>query len=385
MNPMPDAHWMARALRLARKGLYTTRPNPRVGCVLVKEGQVVGEGWHHRAGAPHAERVALEAAGEAARGATAYVTLEPCSHHGRTPPCADALVAAGVSRVVAAMEDPNPLVAGGGLDRLRAAGIQVRVGVLEAEARALNPGFVKRMTRGLPWVRCKLAMSLEGRTALADGESRWITAEAARRDVHRLRARSDAIVTGIGTVLADDPSLDVRLDPAALEGVEEAGVFPSPLRVVLDSRLRMPADARMLELPGETLVVCLEPAPVGRARLEGAGARVEALPESGGQVDIESTLRFLAGQEINEVMLETGPTLAGAMLHGGWVDELLIYMAPHLMGDSARGLFSLPAIRRMGDRVALKIRDIRALGRDWRIEAVPDVRPAQGGERPGAP
>ncbi len=235
-----DRGYMARAMRLAELGRYTTDPNPRVGCVLVRDGVVVGEGWHRRAGEPHAERLALTQAGEAARGATAYVTLEPCCHHGRTPPCTDALIAAGVARVVCAMMDPNPLVAGKGLARLRAAGIEVRSGVLESEARALNPGFVKRMEQGRPYVRCKLAASLDGRTAMASGESKWISSEAARRDVQRLRAGSSAILTGVATVLADDASLNVRLGPADLPGMEPGEPVRQPLRVVVDSRWRMP-------------------------------------------------------------------------------------------------------------------------------------------------
>jgi len=366
-----DRVHMTRAIRLAGLGLYTTRPNPRVGCVLVQDGVVIAEGWHRRAGGPHAERIALAAAGARARGATAYVSLEPCCHQGRTPPCSDALIEAGVARVVAAMQDPNPRVVGQGLARLAEAGLRVESGLLEAQAQALNPGFVKRMTHGLPWVRCKLAMSLDGRTALASGESQWITGEAARRDVQRLRARSEAIVTGIGTVLADDPSLNVRLDPADLPGMEAGEAVLQPLRVVLDSRLRMPASARMLDLPGQTLVLCIDQDPIHGACLEAAGARVYPLPEARGQVDLEAAFRYLAQQEINEVLLETGPSLAGAALQAGLVDELVIYLAPHLMGDTARGLFSLPALRHMHQRLELDITDIRAVGQDWRISARP--------------
>lgn len=375
MSRSDDLRHMARALQLARLGLYSTHPNPRVGCVLVRDDRVVGEGWHRRAGGPHAEREALAAAGEAARGATAYVTLEPCCHHGRTPPCTNGLIEAGVARVVAAMGDPNPLVAGKGFELLRQAGIQVESGVLEAEARALNPGFVKRMTDGLPHVRCKLAMSLDGRTAMASGESQWITSEQARRDVQRLRARSEAIITGIGTVLADDPSMNVRLAAADLPGMGEGDEPIQPVRVVLDSRLRMPPLARMLELPGQTLVMCTDQDPTHATGLESAGARVREMPESGGRVDLEQALRYLARQEINEVLLETGPTLAGSALAAGLVDELVVYMAPHLMGDQARGLFSLPALRHMRERIELEITDIRAVGRDWRITAIPKNRP----------
>ncbi len=371
MKPSDDLRHMAQALQLARLGLYSTHPNPRVGCVLLREGRLVGEGWHRRAGAPHAEREALAAAGAAARGATAYVTLEPCCHHGRTPPCTDGLIEAGVGRVVAAMQDPNPLVAGKGLAQLEQAGIQVESGLLEEQARVLNPGFIKRMTRGLPLVRCKLAMSLDGRTAMASGESQWITSEQARRDVQLLRARSEAIVTGIGTVLADDPSMNVRLVPSELPGMSAEDSLIQPVRVVLDSRLRMPPTACMLDLPGQTLVMCIDQDPTHAVRLETAGAQVREMAESNGQVDLEQALRYLGRQEINEVLLETGPTLAGSALAAGLVDELVIYMAPHLMGDRAQGLFSLPALRHMRERIDLDISDIRAVGRDWRITAVP--------------
>jgi diaminohydroxyphosphoribosylaminopyrimidine deaminase / 5-amino-6-(5-phosphoribosylamino)uracil reductase len=360
---------MARALRLAAGGLYTSDPNPRVGCVLACEGLVVGEGWHRRAGGPHAERVALSQAGPAARGATAYVTLEPCCHHGKTPPCTDALLASGVARVVAAMVDPNPLVAGQGLDQLRKAGVAVEAGVMEAEARALNPGFVKRMAQGLPYVRCKLAASLDGRTAMASGESRWITSEQARRDVQLLRARSSAVVTGIGTLLADDPSLNVRLGAAELPGIAPGEAVRQPLRVVVDSRLRTPAAARLLSLPGAALIACGDPPPERSAVLEGAGAQVLACPDRAGRVDLESLLRHLARAEVNEVLIEAGPTLAGTFVARGLVDELVLYLAPHLMGDAARGLFHLPGVQRMADRIPLRLTDVRAVGPDWRLTA----------------
>lgn len=361
---------MARAIRLARNGLYTCHPNPRVGCVLVKEGAIVGEGFHYRAGEAHAEREALAEAGEHAHGATAYVSLEPCCHEGKTPPCTDALIEAGVSRVVAAMTDPNPLVAGKGLERLELAGIRVGSGLLETEAQALNPGFVKRMRTGLPYVRCKMAMSLDGRTAMASGESQWITSDVARRDVHRLRARSSAIVTGIETVLADDPSLNVRLGVADLPGVRAEADIPQPLRVVLDSNLRMSPQSAMLDLPGETLVVCTQDHAESRARLEQGGAKVIAMQDDHGRVDLQALLEYLGTQEINEVLLETGPTLAGNALQKGLVDELRIYMAPHLMGHEGNGLFSLPGLEKMQDRIGLEILDVRPVGKDWRITAV---------------
>jgi len=353
--------FMARALELARRGLYTTDPNPRVGCVLVKQGEIVGEGWHQRAGGPHAEIVALQAAGERARGATAYITLEPCCHHGRTPPCSDALIASGVTRVVAAMEDPNPQVAGQGLALVRQAGIAVESGLLQAQAEALNPGFVQRMRNGRPYVRCKLAMSLDGRTAMASGESQWITSEAARHDVHRLRARSSAIVTGIGTVLADDPSLTARLDDEVVQ----------PLRVIVDSQLRIPPTARMLSLAGRTLVLTANPDADKTAALHAAGAEVMFLDASHGRLDLNAVLTTLAQQQMNEVLLEAGPTLSGAFLQAGLIDELVVYMAPLLMGDAARGLMSLPGLERMADRVELQIEDIRSVGKDWRITCRP--------------
>jgi diaminohydroxyphosphoribosylaminopyrimidine deaminase/5-amino-6-(5-phosphoribosylamino)uracil reductase len=356
-----DHRHMARALQLAACGLFTADPNPRVGCVLVRDGQVVGEGWHERAGEPHAEIHALEQAGAQARGATAYITLEPCSHHGRTPPCSKALIEAGVARVVAAMEDPNPLVAGSGLAALRQAGIEVSSGLLAAEAAQLNPGFVKRMRSGLPWVRCKLAMSLDGRTAMASGESRWITGEAARRDVQRLRARSSAVLTGIGTVLADDPSMNVRLD--------DTGELHQPWRVVLDSQLRMPAAARMLALPGSTRILTVETDAQKAAALAQGEVSVVTLPGQDGRLDLAAVMRYLAEQQLNEIHVEAGPTLCGALLQAGLVDELVIYLAPHLMGDAARGLFHLPGLERMEQRVKLDIMDIRAVGDDWRITA----------------
>lgn len=363
-----DHGYMARAIRLARFGLYTTDPNPRVGCVLVRDGAVVGEGWHRRAGEPHAERIALTAAGERARGATAYVTLEPCCHQGRTPPCTEALIAAGVKRVVAAMVDPNPLVSGGGLARLRGSGVETQSGLLEAEAADLNPGFIKRMGQGLPYCRCKLAASLDGRTSMATGESQWISSEASRRDVHRLRARSSAIITGVGTLLADDPSMTVRLANADLPGLREDDAIPQPLRVVVDSSLRTPATARMLALPGETVIACLPGINRGRAdALRAAGARVEEFPEDRGRVKLDALLRWLADQEVNEVLMEAGPTLGGTALTCGLVDELVLYVAPHLMGDEARGLFQLPGLTRMEHRIPLVIDEVRRIGPDLRL------------------
>lgn len=373
MFSVDDHQWMARALRLADRARYHAGPNPRVGCVLVRDGDLVGEGWHERTGGPHAEIEALRAAGDRARGATAYVTLEPCSHQGRTPPCAEALVEAGVARVVAAMEDPNPRVAGRGLAWLAGADIETASGLMTQQAEAVNPGFCARMRRGRPWVRLKLAGSLDGRTAMASGESRWITDQDARRDVHRLRARSSAVMTGIGTVLADDPSLTVRLDG---EAAREA----QPDRVVVDSALRFPEDARMLTLPGRTRVFTGSKDGARIAALERTGAEVTPVDASAGVASLHETLATLAADGANEVLVESGPVLAGALVRDKLVDEIVIYMAPHLMGDGGRGLFHLPGISEMRDRVDVRIGDIRAVGRDWRITAAPVYLDRQEGE-----
>lgn len=372
MNPAVDHEFMARALRLAERGLYTTMPNPRVGCVLVRDAQVVGEGAHERAGEPHAEVHALTAAGDRARGSTAYVTLEPCSHHGRTGPCADALIKAGVRRVVVAMTDPNPQVSGAGATRLRAAGVEVTIGLLQQQAEALNPGFIRRMRDGRPWVRCKMAMSLDGRTAKASGASRWITGEAARRDVQRWRARSCAIMTGVGTVLSDDPRLTVRWqDLAADDGLPARAPDRQPLRVVVDTTLRTPASARLLAEPGTTLIATGSEDTATHAVMARSGARIAVFPLIDGQVDIDEMLRYLARHGINEVLLEAGATLAGAMVRRGLVDEWVIYVAPTLMGSDARPLVTLAGLDAMADNLALRIRDIRPIGDDWRIIALP--------------
>jgi len=360
MNFNADDHrYMALALRLAERGLYTTDPNPRVGCVLVNDGRVVGEGWHERAGGPHAEVVALGDAGERARGATAYVSLEPCSHHGRTPPCTQALIKAGVSRVVAAMTDPNPRVAGKGINDLLLAGIRVDHGLLQAEAEHLNPGFISRMTRERPYVRIKLASSLDGRTALSSGESKWITGEAARADVQRWRARSSAILTGVGTVLADNPSLTVR----------DLDIGRQPLRVVVDGHLSMPPDAQLLTLPGKTLVVTASDNSDYAEALLAAGAEVMVLRAGPEQVDLAGLMSDLAQREVNELLVEAGATLCGAILDAGLVDEILVYLAPHLLGGSARGMFTIPALGSMKERREFEISDVRAIGKDWRIIA----------------
>lgn len=350
-----DHRHMARALQLAARGLNSTRPNPRVGCVIVKDGEVIAEGWHERAGEPHAETLALRAAGARARGASCYVTLEPCCHHGRTPPCSEALVKAGVGRVVAAMTDPNPRVGGDGLRQLQAAGVEAGAGLLAGEAEALNVGFCQRMRRGRPWVRAKVGMSLDGRVAMADGESRWITGEAARADVQRWRARSCAVVTGVSTVLADDPALTVRAQPylAELPG--------QPLRVVFDSALRTPRRSRVLSGPGAALVItavsdrCLD------------GAESVCCPGANGRIDLQAAMRELGHRELNEALVEAGPTLTGALLQAGLVDELICYVAPRLMGDAAQPLARLPGLNRLADAIGLDAVDVRQIGQDLRV------------------
>ncbi len=360
-----DATWMAQAHRLAARGLYTTDPNPRVGCVLVREGELVGVGFHVQAGGPHAEVHALTQAGEKARGATAYVTLEPCSHHGKTPPCADALIAAGVSRVVVAMEDPNPQVSGKGLAKLRDAGIETAVGLMAEETARLNPGFIKRMREGLPWVRIKLAMSLDGRTAMASGESQWITGKAARLDVQRLRARSSAVLTGIGTVLSDDPSMDVRVDADFLG----ASAAPhQPLHAIVDARLLTPANSRILYSCDKVLIFHA-PTALGCSTHYPRQVELIEVQEDNGYLGLRGVLARLAEHEVNECHVEAGSKLAGGLLETGLVDEIIVYMAPHLMGDSAHGLFHLPTLSSMRDRIGLHIEDIRPVGRDWRITA----------------
>jgi len=354
-----DHEFMARALRLARKGLFTTTPNPRVGCVVVKDDIVVGEGWHARAGGAHAEIHALNAAGNLARGATAYVTLEPCSHHGRTPPCADALIGAGVARVVAAMRDPNPQVGGSGLEQLRAVGIDTADGLMEMEARELNIGFVSRMTRGRPWVRLKLAASLDGKTALNNGKSQWITGPEARRDGHAWRARACAILTGAGTVRDDDPRLTVR----------DVETGRQPRRVVVDSHLETPPTARILE-GGAVLVVAASEDAAKIAALRAAGAEVLVLPNPQGKVDLLRLLQALAERGVNELHVEAGHKLNGSLLREGLADELLLYFAPTLIG-SGREMFPLPEIADLAGRRDLEILDLRRVGTDIRILARP--------------
>lgn len=347
-----DHRYMAEALRLAEKGLWTTDPNPRVGCVLVRKGKVVGRGWHRAAGEPHAEVLALREAGTSAQGATAYVTLEPCNHQGRTPPCSRALIEAGVSEVVAAMVDPFPANAGQGLEALARAGIRVRSGLMEAAARSLNPGFVSRFERGRPFVRVKLAMSADGRTAGPDGQSQWITGAAAREDNQRWRARASALLTGIETVLFDDPRMNLRLP----------GLDRNPLRVIADSHARMPASARLLSLPGRVMVATTVEAPWQRD-----GVDWQRLPaDAGGRVDLAALLTRLAELAVNELHVEAGPRLSGALLECGLVDELLVYQAPVLLGPG-RALLDLPGMEKFADRHHLHLIESCRVGPDWRF------------------
>ena len=352
-----DQVYMTHALALARRGLYTATPNPRVGCLVVRDGAVVGEGWHERAGEPHAEVHALRAAGAAARGATAYVTLEPCAHTGRTPPCCEALSAAGVSRVVVAMQDPNPLVAGKGQVMLRAAGVAVETGLMAHEAGELNIGFVSRMTRGRPWLRLKIAASLDGRTALQNCQSQWITGAEARRDGHAWRAQACAILTGIGTIKDDNPQLTVR----------DVETSRQPLRVVVDSRLDTPPQAHVAR--AGTLIVAAQPAADRSQVLQARGAEIIVLPNAAGKVELSDLLLELGRRGINELHVEAGYKLNGSLLREGWVDELLIYLAPSIIGDAAHGMFHLPAVQALSEQHRLTITDVRQVGADIRILA----------------
>ncbi|PQL07226.1 bifunctional diaminohydroxyphosphoribosylaminopyrimidine deaminase/5-amino-6-(5-phosphoribosylamino)uracil reductase RibD [Pantoea ananatis] len=366
---MTDERYMARALELARCGRFTTTPNPNVGCVIVRDGQIVGEGWHQRAGEPHAEVHALRMAGDRARGATAYVTLEPCSHHGRTPPCCDALIAAGVTRVVAAMQDPNPQVAGRGLHRLHQAGIEVSHGLMMQEAEALNRGFLKRMRTGFPWIQLKLGASLDGRTAMASGESQWITSPAARRDVQRLRAQSSAILSSSATVLADNPSLTVRwseLDSESQRLVDEAELR-QPVRVIVDSQNRVTPDHKLIEQLGETWLMRQQ---VDDRHWPETVTQI-SVPLRDSQLDLVALMMVLGQRQINSVWVEAGATLAGALIQAGLVDELIVYVAPKLLGNDARGLCQLAGLTQLADAPVFAFRDIRQVGDDVRLTLTP--------------
>ena len=354
---------MALALRLARKGLFTTDPNPRVGCVVASDQQIAGAGWHEQAGGAHAEIAALQDAGGSVLGKTAYVTLEPCSYHGRTPPCTEALIEAGIARVVIASEDPNPRVNGGGLQRLSAAGIKVETGLMSEEAEALNVGFISRMKAGRPWLRIKSAISLDGRTALRNGESRWITGQASRNDVQRWRARSSAILTGIGTVLADNPAMDARVNEP----------LQQPLRVVADSRWQTPPDSKILASPGAVLIAGDDSVPVPAA-LASSKAQCLGLPATDGRVDLHALLKSLAEMEVNEVQVEAGARLCGALFEERLVDELLVYQAPVLLGDGGPGLLALGPLESMAGRAHLTVLEVSRFGDDLRIRLQPDFR-----------
>ncbi|KTS71521.1 bifunctional diaminohydroxyphosphoribosylaminopyrimidine deaminase/5-amino-6-(5-phosphoribosylamino)uracil reductase RibD [Pantoea stewartii] len=366
---MTDERYMARALELARRGRFTTMPNPNVGCVIVRDGDIVGEGWHQRAGEPHAEVHALRMAGARARGATAYVTLEPCSHHGRTPPCCDALIEAGVKRVVAAMQDPNPQVAGRGLHRLQQAGIEVSHGLMMQEAEALNRGFLKRMRTGFPWIQLKLGASLDGRTAMASGESQWITSPAARRDVQRLRAQSAAILSSSATVLADDPSLTVRwaeLDSDS-QRLIDAQTLRQPVRVIVDSQNRVTPQHKLIEQLGETWLMRQQ---ADTQRWPDSVTQIP-VPLRDSQLDLVALMMVLGQRQINSVWVEAGATLAGALLQAGLVDELIVYMAPKLLGNDARGLCQLTGLTQLADAPVFAFSDVRQVGSDLRLTLIP--------------
>jgi len=355
-----DREFMSYAIRLAERGAYTTHPNPRVGCVVVKDNKIIGEGWHIEAGKEHAEINAINDAGSSnVKDATVYVSLEPCSYQGKTGPCSTALVKAGVTKVVIAMLDPNPKVAGQGVQELKDNGIEVEVGVLKTQAEELNPGFIKRMKTGRPFIRNKMAMSLDGRTALESGESKWITSEDARNDVHKLRARSDCILTGVGTILADNPSMTVRMD----------GILQQPLRVIVDTHLSTPLDAKILSQQGKTVILTCREDQGDIERFAKHGIEVVVISKKGNYLDLESVLDYLGSLEINEVLLEAGATLSGAMLQAGLVDELVIYMAPIILGNKAKGLFGLSNLESMDEKIELDIIEQRAIGIDWRIRA----------------
>ncbi len=365
-----DHAMMLRAIELAKRGRFTTAPNPNVGCVIAHGDNIVGEGYHHQAGQPHAEVFALRAAGDKAEGATAYVTLEPCSHYGRTPPCAEALINAKVSRVVCAMVDPNPQVAGRGIEMLQVAGVEVQTGLLEADAQALNPGFIKRMKTGMPYVQLKLAASLDGRTALSNGQSKWITGPAARADVQRFRAKAGAILSTSATVLADDPSLNIRWDELGEEVQRDypPSAVRQPCRVVVDSQNRVTPRHKLISLPGNTILARCEQ---GNEEWPEAIEQllVPTASEAGSQVDLQALMSALSQRDINHIWVEAGAGLAGALLSAGLVDELIIYQAPKLMGSDSRGLIDLQGLTTMSQVPELDISDVRMVGPDIRITA----------------
>jgi diaminohydroxyphosphoribosylaminopyrimidine deaminase/5-amino-6-(5-phosphoribosylamino)uracil reductase len=365
-----DHIYMTRALQLAEQGLYTTMPNPRVGCVIVKDGKIIGEGAHLKAGEPHAEVFALRQAGEQAKGATLYVTLEPCSHTGRTPPCSQTIIDAEVSKVVAAMQDPNPQVSGNGLAALKSHHIEVATGLMQAQAEALNPGFISRMTKNLPFVRSKIAASLDGKTALNNGASQWITSEPARLDVQHWRARSCAILTGVGTVLADDPSMTVRNNSKNNVPASRMDITSQPMCIIIDSALKTPPNAKILQ-GGNVLIAFAKTSQKKQAQLLATGAELLCIPNAEGKVCLKTLLSHLASREINEVLVEGGEGLNGALLAQNLIDELLIYYAPKLMGGAAKSMFAMPALTEMNQTINLNIIDVRHIGVDIRIRAKP--------------
>lgn len=374
-----DQLYMGRALALATKGIYSTKPNPAVGCVIVKDDHVIGEGWHQKAGEPHAERMALAEVAQAdlLLGATAYVTLEPCSHHGKTPPCADALIAAGVGRVVVAMQDPNPLVAGNGIKRMQESGIDVQVGLMQARAEQINKGFVHKMRTNMPYVRLKMASSVDGRTAMHNGESQWITGAESRTEVHRMRAQAGALITGIGTVLADDPSLTVRLSEQQLSEMNLSEQTCHPLRVVLDPNLSTPETAKMLSAPGRTIIMTSKESAQNNTAvvdvLYSKGAEVVAVSAVDEKLDIESILSYLAQVEhINDVMVESGAIVAGAFMQSGYVNELHSFIAPTLMGHAAKPMFVLNGLESMQDKLMFTMKSVDRFGDDLRILLTPN-------------
>lgn len=373
-----DHQFMSRALQLAARGLYTAHPNPRVGCTLVRNKRLLAEGWHEYTGGPHAEIAALEKIGVEAEGATAYVTLEPCAHQGKTPPCVEALIAHRLARVVVAMQDPNPLVNGDGIRRLREAGIQVDVGLMTEQAVALNPGFIKRMQSQRPFIRLKQGISLDGGTALANGKSQWISGENSRLDVHRWRARSSAIMTGVDTILNDDPAMTIRLESLAVMGeleTDNGSRIKQPLRIIIDSNLRTSPDARALKLPGDVLIVTVSDDPARQARLTSEHVEVVRLPaDENGKPDLHDLMSVLAAGQINELLVECGGRLAGALLSRKLIDEIVLYMAPCLLGSSARGLFDIAPLSDMRERIELDIQEVRPIDRDLRIIARPLYR-----------
>jgi len=356
-----DRQFMRRAIELAKNGLFSTDPNPRVGCVITQGDRIIAEGWHEKAGNQHAEIIALESAQESVLGATCYVTLEPCSHHGRTSPCSDALIEVGIKRLVMGMEDPNPQVCGQGIARIKAAGIEVEVGLMEAECRDLNPGFIKRMQTGIPWVTCKLAMSIDGRTAMASGESQWITCKQSRRDIQLLRARSSAIITGSGTVNFDNPSMNARPEDFSNTHHQQLPLI-QPWRVIMDSQLSVQPDAKIFSLPGRVIWVTTKK--IKAAKNKDQLTMLQLSPDRHGRVSADLLLKWLAEQGCNEVMIEAGAKLSGTFINAGLVDRLVIYMAPKILGDEARGLLHLPDIEKLSQAKNFKLLSTRMVGTD---------------------